>query len=144
MYHIDKCKTKDQYSYLNDCLKPLVTALNKQRPTKGTKNIKFHHDNAKPHVAKSFITYLESQKFIIKDHRPYSPDHTLSDFWFFEYIKQRLDDHPNPGSMESQIVEIVETIPHQVYIKTFKPRLERMRQCVENKGNFIEHLKDKI
>ena len=59
--YLDKGKTIDQYPYLNDCLKPLVTALNKQMPTIGTKNIKFHHVNAKPHVAKSVITYLESQ-----------------------------------------------------------------------------------
>ena len=34
-----------------------------QKPTKGAKNIKLHDDNAKPHVAKSVITYLEIQKF---------------------------------------------------------------------------------
>ena len=58
--YLDKDKTIDQYSYLNDCLKQLVTTLNMQRPTIDTKNIKFHHDNAKHHVAKSVITYLES------------------------------------------------------------------------------------
>ena len=50
--YLDKGKTIGQYSYLNDCLKPLVTALNKHRPTIGTENIKFHHDCAKPHHAK--------------------------------------------------------------------------------------------
>ena len=78
--YLDKGKTIDQYSYLNDCLKPLLTALNKPRPTIGTKNIKFHHYNAKPNVAKSVITYLESQKLIIMDHPPYSPDLAPSDF----------------------------------------------------------------
>ena len=34
--YLDKGKTIDQYSYLNGFLKPLVTALNKQRPTIGT------------------------------------------------------------------------------------------------------------
>ena len=99
----------------------MVNALNKQRPTLCTKNIKFHHDNAKPHVAKSVITYLESQKF-----------------------KQRLDDHLKAESLASQIIEIVETTPHQEYIKTFYKWLERMRLCVENKGDFFEHFKNKI
>ena len=63
-----------------------------------------------------------------------------SDFWFFDYIKQRLDHHPNAESLASQIVEIVETIPYQEYIKTFNKWLERMRLCVENKGGYFEHL----
>ena len=142
--YLDKGKTIDQHSYLNDCLKPLVTSLNKQRPTICTKNMKVHHDNAKPHVAKSVITYLESQNFIIMDHPSYSPDLSLSDFWFIDYIKQRLDDNPNTESLASQIVEIVETIPHQEYIKTFNKWLERMTLCVENKGDYFEHLKNKI
>ena len=85
----------------------MVTALKKQRTTIGTKNIKFHHDNAKLYVAKSLITYLEIQKFIIIDHPPYSPNLALSDFWFFDYIKQRLDDYPNAESLVSQIVDLV-------------------------------------
>ena len=100
--YLDKGKTIDKYLYLNDCLKPLVTVLNKQRPTISTKNIKFHHDNAKFHVAKTVITYLENQKFIIMNHPSYSPDLAPSDFWFFRYIKQRLDYRPNSESLASQ------------------------------------------
>ena len=59
--YLDKGNTIDQYKYLNDCLKALVTELNKQRPTLGNKNIKCHHDNAKPHVSKRIITYLKSK-----------------------------------------------------------------------------------
>ena len=90
MYHVSylyKGNTKDQYSYLNDCLKPLLTALKKQRPTIGTKIIKFHHNTAKPHVAKSAITYLEIQKFLIMDHPPYSSDSKdvqFSDLLFYK------------------------------------------------------------
>ena len=39
---------------------------------------------------------------------------------------------------------MVETIPHQEYIKTFNKWLERMRLCAENKGDYLEHLKTKI
>ena len=99
-------------------MKPLVTAPNNQRPIIGSKNIKFYHDNAKHHVAKSVITYLDSQKLIITDYSPYSPHLAPSVFWFYDYIKQRLDDHPNVESLASQIVELVETISHLEYIKT--------------------------
>ena len=46
--------------------------------------------------------------------------------------------------LASQIFEIIETIPHQEYIKTFKICLERIRLCLENKGDYFEHLKNKI
>ena len=59
----DKDKTIGQYSYHNDRMKPLVTALNKQRPTIGSKNIKFHYDKAKPDVAKS-IYFKLAEKLI--------------------------------------------------------------------------------
>ena len=61
------------------------------------------------------------------DHPPNSPDLAPSGFWFFDNFKQRLDDHPNAESLASQIIEIVETIPHQEKIKTLNKWLERMR-----------------
>ena len=53
------------------------------------------------------------------NHPWYSPDLAPSDFWFFDNIKQSLDDHPNAESLASLIVKLVETIPHQEYIWTF-------------------------
>ena len=70
-------------------------------------------------------------------HPPYSPDLAPSDFWFIDYIEQHLDDQPNSESLAFQIVEIVETILHQEFIKTFITWLEKMRLCVENKEEFF-------
>ena len=100
--------------------------------------MKFHHDNAKPHIAKSVITYLNEQNFIIMDHPSYSPDLAPSDFWLFDYIKQRLK------SLEKQIVEILEAIPHQEYKKTFDKWSERMKLCVKCEGEYFKHLVKKI
>ena len=47
-------------------------------------------------------------------------------------------------SLASKIVEMAETMPNQEYIKTLNKWLERMRLCVENKGIYFEHLKNKI
>jgi hypothetical protein len=48
--YLDKGKTKDHQKYIKVCLKPLVSTLKEQRPMYGTKNLKFHHVNARPHV----------------------------------------------------------------------------------------------
>ena len=56
-----------------------------------------HHENAQPHTSTSMEVkvFLEAEKFIIMDHPPYSSDLAPSDFWLFEYNKQRLSDHEN-------------------------------------------------
>ena len=140
MTYLESGKTIDNVMYLNDCLKPLVRVLNQQRPVSSTKNLKFHHDNARPHVHSRVKSYLKSQNFIIMDHPPYSPDLAPSDFWLFDYIKQRLGSHTSVQSLNSEITEIVSSIPQDEYLKTFKKWLERMELCIKYEGHYFEHL----
>ena len=143
MSYVDKGKTIDHEWYIENSLKPTVKAINIERPTSGTKNMKFHHDNAKPHIHKSVINYLESEKFIIMQHPPYSPDLAPSDYWLFDYIKRDLDSHECVESLNHQITEIVKKIPHKEYLKTFERWLERMELCINNQGDYFEHLINK-
>lgn len=138
--YLDKGKSINNISYVEDCLKPLVTAIEDVRPTLGCKNLKFHHDNARPHVHSSVKTYLKEQNFIIMEHPPYSPDLAPSDFWLFDYIKKRLTTQPNAESLFKQISEIVNSIPKDEYNKTFIKWKERMELCIKNQGNYFEHL----
>jgi len=141
--HLDKGKTIDNKSYIKDSLKPIVETLREQRPTYGPKNIKFHHDNARPHVHKDVKTFLERNEFILMDHPPYSPDLAPCDFWLNNYIKQRLTDHTDIQSLNSQITEIVGSISTNEYLKTFHKWIERMELCVKYKGHYFEHLINK-
>ena len=138
--YLEGGKTIDHETYIDSCLKPIVSFINEQRPQSSTKNIKFHHDNARPHIHKNVISFLESNKFTIMEHPPYSPDLAPSDYWLFSYIKQRLHDHSDEESLKSEIVEIVNSIPKSEWKKTFDKLLERMRLCIENKGDYFEHL----
>ena len=52
--------------------------------------------------------YIESQK--LSDHPSYSPDITLSYFWFFDFIMQRLSIHSDNENLSGQIAEIVSSI----------------------------------
>ena len=80
----------DHKTYIDDCLKPLVRLIKTSRKTLGTKKLKFHHDNARPHVHQAVITYLKEQGFTLMGQPPYSPDLAPSDFWLFDYIKQGI------------------------------------------------------
>ena len=80
---------------------------------------KFHHDNAKLHVAECVKSYLNSNGFTIIRHPPYSPDLAPSDFWLFDYIKRQLTDHTNRKSLEKEITETPQKIRKEERLKTF-------------------------
>ncbi|KAG5313222.1 MOS1T transposase, partial [Pseudoatta argentina] len=50
------------------------------------------HDNARPHVAKPVKTYLETLKWEVLPHPPYSPDIAPSDFHLFRSMAHGLAD----------------------------------------------------
>lgn len=137
--YIDRGKIIDSNSYIEDCLKPMFKDFMKQRPKSGLKNVKFHHDNAKPHVAQSVINYLNEQKVIIMEHPPYSPDLAPSDFWLFDYVKKQLDNHTDAESLNSQITKILKNTPGREFLKTFHMWIERMELCIKSGGEYFEH-----
>ena len=102
--------------------------------------MKILHDNAKPHVAKIVKKYLQDQNLAIIDHPPYSSDLAPSDFWLFDYLKQRLDSHSDVESLKSQITEVLLSTPKEEYLKTFKKYVERLKLCIYNRGDYFEHL----
>jgi len=48
------------------------------------------HDNERPHTAHAKIDALETLKFEVFSHPPYSPDLVPSDFHFFPHLKRDL------------------------------------------------------
>ena len=138
---MESCKTITRAYYIDNCLTPVINnKINKQRPTSGTTNITFHHDNVRPHVTAMVKSHLKDAQFTIIRHPPYSPDLALSDYWLFDLIKSRLDHHTDFESQKRQITKIMEEIPKEEYKKTFDKWLERMQLYINNKGEYFEHL----
>ena len=61
-------------------MEPLIEEIRKQRSTSGTHAIKLHHDNAKPHMHKNIVNYLESEGIKIIRQLANSPDLAPCDF----------------------------------------------------------------
>jgi hypothetical protein len=57
-----------------------------------------------------------------------------------DYIKSRLSDHTNEESLTQEVYEIVNNIPVKEFKKTFDKLLERIELCVNNNGDYFEHL----
>ena len=55
-----------------------------------TSPISLLHDNARPHTARTRIDALETLKFEVLSHPPYSPDLAPSDFHFFPHLERDL------------------------------------------------------
>lgn len=133
-------KTITADSYVKDCLSPLFGAMAAQRPNAGLTNIKLLHDNAKPHTAQTTLEYLERKKVTPIAHPPYSPDLAPSDFWLFDHIKRHLDDEPDAQSLKKSITSILKNTPSSEFLKTFYKWKQRLQLCIDNNGEYFEHL----
>ena len=137
---LDRGTTMTGHNYIEKCLKPVVSTIKTRRPKSGTTNMKILHDNARPHVTKMVKNYTKEEGLSIIDHPPYSPDLAPLDFWLFDYIKQRLRDYNDAESLKNAITRILLEIPKEEYLKTFHKWVERMQLCVDNQGDYFEHL----
>jgi len=70
----------------------LSRALKEKRPQYEERHDKviLQHDNARPHVAQSVKTYLETLKWEVLPHPPYSPDIAPSDYYLFRSMAHGL------------------------------------------------------
>ncbi|UYV75351.1 hypothetical protein LAZ67_12003595 [Cordylochernes scorpioides] len=72
----------------------LSRALREQRLQYANRHDKviLQHDNARPHVAAPVKTYLETLKWEVLPHPPYSPDIAPSDYYRFRSMQHGLTD----------------------------------------------------
>ena len=137
--YFEKGHTIDNQSYINYCLSPMIKVIEGQRPSHGVSDMFLLHDNARPHVHSNVHNFLKSKGMKTIDHPPYSPDLAPCDYWLFDYIKDRLDDEINAETLATSITNIVSSIPHSEYCKTFKKYIERLELCVLAEGDYFEH-----
>lgn len=140
IHAVDKGKKVDRYYYIDRCLEPLIQELKRQRPLSGTHGMKLLHDGAGPHKAQEVKDYLKEEHINLIPHPAYSPDLAPCDFWLNDYIKSRLTNHDNEKSLHKAVTNIILNIPEKEYKKTFDKLLERYERCINNEGDYFEHL----
>ncbi|CAF1652017.1 unnamed protein product, partial [Rotaria sp. Silwood1] len=140
IHRLERGQTMDHRYYIDNCLRPLIDEIKRQRLSCGTHDIKIHHDNGKPHVHRDVCTYLESKGFTIMPHSPNSPDLSPCDFWLFDLIKDNLSDQSDSQSLYDAVVNFMYSLSNEEYKKTFEKWMERMQLCIDNQGGYFEHL----
>lgn len=137
---MEREQTIDHRYYIDYCLKPLIDNIKMQRPSCGVQRIKLHHDNGRPHDHQDMFMYLESQGIKIIPNSPNFPDMSPCDFRLFDLIKKNLADQSNAESLYRVVSHFMDSSSKEEYRKTFDKWIERMQLCVDNNGDYFEHL----
>ena len=73
-------------------------------------------------------------------HPPYLSDFAPYDYWLNDYIKRNLADCPNGKALARVVSKIVKNSPEEEFKKSFDKLLEKMELCINNRGDYFEHL----
>ncbi|CAF1523449.1 unnamed protein product [Didymodactylos carnosus] len=119
IHRIERGQTVGHHYYINQCLRPLIDEIKRQRPSHGTRGIKIHYDSGRPHVHKDVTDYPESEGFTIIQHPANSPDLSPCDFWLFDLIKENLNDQDDSQALHGAVIDFMHTLNRDEYKKTF-------------------------
>ena len=140
IHRIERGQTIDHQYYINRCLRPLIDEIKHQRPSYGTRGIKIHHDNGRPHVHKDTCDYLENEGLTTIPHPANSPDLSPCDFWLFDLIKDNLTNQDDSESLHAAVIDFMNSLNRDEYKKAFDKWVKRMQLCIDNHGHYFEHL----
>ena len=95
------------------------------RVRRPTSRILLLHDNSWPHTARATIDALETLKFEVLSHPPYSPDLAPSDFHFLPHLKWDLK-----GTHFTSDDEVKQAVTSWIKQKTPESFIDGMRKLV--------------
>jgi histone-lysine N-methyltransferase SETMAR len=136
---LPKGATFDAAYYISDILTPLAK-WRKNQIGSTNRNLIVHSDNARPHIAKKNLEFLKDNSMNRAPHPAHSPDLAPSDFYLFGYIKQVLagTQFDDRAQLFMRIDGILEGIQKVTLEKVFSDWMERLEQCIQIAGNYVE------
>ena len=120
----------------------LSRALKDKRPQYNERHDKviLQHDNAQPHVAKVVKTYLETLKWEVLPHLPYSPDVVPSDYHLFRLMAHGLADQHfrSYEEVKNWIDSWIASKDDQFFRREIRTLSERWEKVVASDGQYFE------
>lgn len=120
----------------------LSRALKEKRPQYFERHDKviLQHDNARPHVAQVVKTYLETLKWEVLPHPPYSPDIAPSDYHLFRSMAHGLADQHFRSFEEAKnyIESWIGSKDVDFFWRGIRKLPERWEKVVANDGQYFE------
>ena len=120
----------------------LSRALKDKRPQYSERHDKviLLHDNARPHVARVVKTYLETLKWEVLPHPPYSPDVAPSDYHLFRSMAHDLAEQHfrSYKDVKKWIVSWIAYKDEQFFRRGIRTLPERWEKVVASDGHYFE------
>lgn len=120
----------------------LSRALREKRPEYEQRHDKviLLHDNARPHVAKVVKNYLETLKWDILPHPPYSPDIAPSDYWLFRRMQHDLAGHrfTSFAEIENWLLTWIASKDETFFRDGIRKLPERWEKVVASDGQYFD------
>ena len=120
----------------------LSRALCEKRPQceQRHEKVTLQHDNARPHVAKPVKTDLETLKWEVLTHLPYSPDIAPSDYYLFRSMAHGLADKQfrSYEDIEKWLDSWIPSKEEHFYRNGIRALPERLAKFVANDGQCFE------
>jgi histone-lysine N-methyltransferase SETMAR len=134
---LEQRRTVNSEWYTTICLPEVFGEIRKK---KRQRRIILHHDNASSHTSAATTTYLTGQNVELMGHPPYSPDLAPNDFFLFPHIKNKLRGQrfSAPEEAVDAFKNHVLEVPQSKWKKCFENWFERMKKCIDHRGEYFE------
>jgi histone-lysine N-methyltransferase SETMAR len=116
----------------------ILTQLIRLRPQAGERNLGIHADNTSPHSAQKCRTCCAENGLRLATHPPYSLELAPSDFFLFDYVKDRLQRivFASREELLAGISEVLDDIPPETLPRVFEYCIERLEWVSQNNGEY--------
>ncbi|CAK9796061.1 Mariner Mos1 transposase [Anthophora plagiata] len=120
----------------------LSRALKDKRPQYAERHNKviLQHDNTRPHIARPVKNYLETLKWEVLSHPPYSPDIAPSDYHLFRAMTHRLlsQHFTSYEDTKNWVDSWISSKEEEFFRRGIRMLPERLAKVVGSDGNYFE------
>ena len=96
--------------------------------------------NARPHCSRATMTAIESLRFQVIPHPPYSPDLAPCDFFLFPKLKEHLKGTKfnSDEEVKAEIKRWFNAQPEEFYLNGISKLVNRWQKCIALEGSYVE------
>lgn len=134
---LEKNTTITAALYCNQ-LDRVAEKLERVRPGHG--QVRYLHDNARPHVANTTRQKLLDLQWEVLPHPPYSPDIAPTDYHLFNSLSSAMTDieFENEAELDLWIHDFFSSKPHEFYSDGIQKLPEKWQKVIENDGDYFD------
>jgi histone-lysine N-methyltransferase SETMAR len=123
-----------------ETLKNLHSAIQNKRRGMLTKGVRFHQDNARPHIARVTTDLINKFGWDTVTHPPYSPDIAPSDYHLFPELKKHLGgtNFRTGEELKEEVLSYLRGAAGEFCDSGIKKMVHRMQKCIDLNGDYVE------